>query len=525
MSNLKFFDLHSHPILKTLFKPQDGNQFSPWISLEPKDGILGNILESQCSLNMLAEKGNINLVCLTLHAPEMGMINQVLLKLAAITFFRQYLDKGRLRSMYSGNEGYQTVFKQEFANLILQPPAGKNIKLLKSWTEYNKADFKTLHVVFNIEGGHVLYDNENTFKDINLVISNLDTFSQKGYLILYLTPTHLTPNVFITHAYGNKILTKRLLLPKGAGITKPGKQLIDAAYSRNILIDIKHMSLVSRRIFYKIHQQLYPNKPIIASHIGLTGLSWTQYSSREFRGVKQKSYGYKIGLYKNEGELDNNTRFYPLSINLFNEDIVAILNCKGLIGLSLDVRILGGKDDINKIQFDFLSNEEFKIITSENPEALIEEMVQKLLEGETDPASISIDINEEPEDIEDMEAMEEEFDEYFQETPESMAARPHTAYHARLLVNHLVKILRITEMYNLPLPWDNICIGSDFDGMVQAVDCCRNVTEFDEFADVLLLELTNSIAKHHLNLKIEPALLIRKICFDNAHDFLQKHFR
>ncbi|RZK20880.1 MAG: hypothetical protein EOO86_02905 [Pedobacter sp.] len=526
---MAFFDLHSHPGLKTLFLPQDGNQISAWQNLSPKDGILGNILESQASLKLILEKGNINLICLTLHPPEIGMIDQVLLKIAARLLFPKLINNDRLREMYTLTTSYRETLEQEFRNITASARAEdeidstKKIKLLKSIKDYDPTDFTTLHIVFNVEGGHSFYDLNNSVKDIEKVIENFSAFVSKGYKILYLTPTHLTPNEFITHAYGNKILTKSPLLPKGIGITPYGKRLIASAYQNNVLVDIKHMSLISRRIFYQLRKKGYiPKKPIIASHIGLVGNSWNFFDQDVINPIK-KSYGYKAHWLKNAGIFDD-TYFYPLSINLYNEDISEILESNGLIGLSLDVRILGGKDNPGGIQKEFYSREEFELLCAENTDDKIDELCDDLQNGKIDNGNSKIDFNNpEPEDLEDLKEGEEELNEIISQKTIDGPFRKNYNYHLRLVVNHLIRIYQITEWEGMPLPWDNICIGSDFDGLVEAVDCCRNVTEFDSFSIALTKALDIGSKQKKINLGLSADKIVRKLMYENAVEFMQKN--
>ncbi|MDQ1142232.1 membrane dipeptidase [Pedobacter agri] len=526
---MAFFDLHSHPGLKTLFLPQNGNQLSAWRTLSPKDGILGNILESQASLKLLFEKGNINLICLTLHPPEIGMIDQVLLKIAAKFLFPTLINADRLREMYTLTASYQETFHQEFLNITAAPRAeddinpAKKLKLLTSIHDYNPEDFDTLHIVLNIEGGHTFYDLNNRVKDIEKVIDNFNAFVAKGYKILYFTPTHLTPNEFITHAYGNKILTKGPLLPKGIGFSPYGKRIVENAYQNGVLIDIKHMSLVSRKIFYQLRKKGYLlRKPIIASHVGLVGNSWNFFNQDVINPIK-KSYGYKVHWLKNAGIFDD-TYFYPLSINLYNEDVREILESDGLIGLSLDVRILGGKDKPGSIQKDFYSHEEFELLMSENADQQIELLCKNLQEGIINNGDTKINANNpEPEDLEDLKEGEDELNDIISQRTTDGPFRKNYNYHLRLVVNHLLRIYQITEWEDMPLPWNNLCIGSDFDGLVEAIDCCRNVTEFDSFALALTKALDIGAKQKQIDLGLSAEKIVAKLMYENAVNFMQKN--
>jgi len=528
---MKFFDLHCHPGLKTLFLEQDEQRISAWANLTPNDGLFGNILESQSSFKMLTEKGNINLVCLTLHPPEMGMLDQILLKIGARLFFENFMNAERLRKMFSGDHNYQQVFQDEFENIIRPPlpadniPSIKKVHLLKSWDEYKPNDNDTLFVLFNIEGGHTFYGEGNKFESIETAISNFYAFLDKGFLTFYLTPTHLTPSVFSTHAYGNKILTKGPLLPRNLGITEYGGQLIKAAYDRNVLIDIKHMSLVSRRIFYEIRKNHFPDKPIIASHMGINGMSWNDF--REKNGAQHQSGAIKLKLNKIRGPLEG-LYFYPLSINLFAQDVYEILSSKGLIGISLDVRILGGKDNQFTNQNDFLSKEEYDFLkgcTSDDDfDAKIKLLAQDVYSGNAGLQPLE-DIPEEL-DNDDIQEINEEAEELFQLDSQPVAAqeREYFSNHIRLLVNHLIRIYQISNWYGLPEPWEHICIGSDFDGLVKAVDCCRNSTEFDYIYGPLIQGLEDARNELQLSFSLTDEEIIDNFCFKNAERILARHF-
>ncbi|RZK67174.1 MAG: hypothetical protein EOO85_25870, partial [Pedobacter sp.] len=262
---MPYFDLHCHPGLKTLFQVQNGKQLSVWEDLST--GAMGKVLGSQSSFRQIVKDGKTNLVCLTLHPPEKGMTNQFVLFLAALTLVKGAIDYAQLVEISSTNCLYQTIFYQELDNVMSTKGALKKVKFIKEWTDYDKTDYATLYIVFNIEGGHTFYDMGNKIGNFTQVLQNFKKFMDLKYRVLYFTPTHLTPNEFITHAYGNKILSKGQLLPKGIGITPYGIQLIEYALNQKILIDVKHMSLVSRRIYYHWRKLKGETSPIIASHI------------------------------------------------------------------------------------------------------------------------------------------------------------------------------------------------------------------------------------------------------------------
>src|SRR5204863_8678457 len=102
--------------------------------------------------------------------------------------------------------------------------------------------------------------------------------------------------------------------PKGSGITKWGKEFIREAMSsengKRVLIDVKHMSLRSRKEFYDMRKIEFPDAPIIASHVGIAGCSIYKipihsviFRKRLFKIMKERQR-YKVKYYKLPGLLN-----------------------------------------------------------------------------------------------------------------------------------------------------------------------------------------------------------------------------
>lgn len=548
---MPYFDLHCHPGLKTLFRPQDGSQLSAWQNVQAPTFLVGDILCSQSSLGQISAGGQMPLICITLHPPEAGMLDQLVIKLAAGSLWSKLLDEGRLDTLISGDDGYQHVFYEELANLLAPPrpadgiTADVKVKFLKDWTDFDPSDKSTVHVVFNIEGGHAIYPQGvmgDGLDDPKPALDNLAAFLNRNFLTLYLTPTHLTPNSFINHAYGNKILTKGPLLPRGFGITTDGLALIKSAYDRGLLIDVKHMSLLSRLQFYRIHDRHFPGKPIIASHVGLTG-AFAFEPGANFLGwsTDQHVHGDYVRVNGvNTPGLLNKTSFYPLSINLFDQDVEAIMRSGGLIGISMDVRILGGKDNGQALVSDYLSTKEYGLLVQGEDACMVQinTLADNLWAGAVVKAPA---LGAMPELPDFKLAILEELEDIFT-SGASPSVGPDARAHARLIANHLLQLLFISrnagpnliaqtlgqalarDADGLALPWNNICIGSDFDGLIEAVDCCKNVTALGAMAELLIQELNTGAAELHWDLGMPTAQIVAQFCYTNAFNFLNKHF-
>ncbi|MBA3900537.1 MAG: hypothetical protein H0X62_10060, partial [Bacteroidetes bacterium] len=107
------------------------------------------------------------------------------------------------------------------------------------------------------------------------------------------------------------------------------------------LIDIKHMSLKSRKDYYEYRRSKGYSEPILATHMGVTGLSW-DYKFPVSACKKFKGRGYSMIKYYQEKQEGALVPFNPCSINMYDEDIKEVLLSGGLIGMSLDRGILGG---------------------------------------------------------------------------------------------------------------------------------------------------------------------------------------
>jgi len=149
--------------------------------------------------------------------------------------------------------------------------------------------------------------------------------------------------VIATTDFGRAVI-ERLLEPSGI-------------HKVPIYIDVKHMDILARLQYYRIVDSLRQNFnikiPIIASHIAMNGkdTALTKYTGLcpvfdVYEEVKDPDFFYssqvKAGCIKGLN-VDTNTInwFYPWSINFSNEEIKIIYDSDGIIGITLEERVLG----------------------------------------------------------------------------------------------------------------------------------------------------------------------------------------
>jgi len=99
--------------------------------------------------------------------------------------------------------------------------------------------------------------------------------------------------------------------------------------------------------------------------------------------------------------------------------------------------------------------------------------------------------------------------------------------HLNYFVNQLFHIVLVTEAARLDNidPWEHICIGSDFDGFIRTIDCCKDASELSNFADELMKQLPKLAKDSGLRLRKSPQELIENIFFNNCFNIISKYAR
>ncbi len=282
------------------------------------------------------------------------------------------------------------------------------------------------------------------------------------------------------------------------------------------------MSLYSRLHYYKFRVQLfgqYPETkrlPILCSHTGLTFTTVSKYLEKKpFRPTVVTEDGRVISKIRPEnrqiGKTDDrfNKRLFcnPWSINLFDEEIVEIMDSGGLIGFSLDQRILGAA----KVILDGKRGRYYEEEYIAGPEW------EKMFRDGQLPGA------------------EEGFRDWFEGLESAREER-----HCMLLCLHLVHAVRVgyanLAWDNGTSPWDHLCIGSDFDGFINPNNGVDDVTQLDSLRTELrkYLPLADRYAlflpeikalKYRNDGTVDPAFLtgaIEKFMVNNGHQFITR---
>ncbi len=111
------------------------------------------------------------------------------------------------------------------------------------------------------------------------------------------------------------------------------------------------MGWIARRQLYAFREAENITAPLVCSHAGFTGC-WFDNPGGQFSDYiiappdTEGPHGIRLNK-ANPYLTDNSIGFNVSTINLFNEDIVAIFQSDGLIGISLDQRVLGYSDVVD----------------------------------------------------------------------------------------------------------------------------------------------------------------------------------
>lgn len=466
-------DLHFHSTLKPYgqsFYPNENptdasSEACIWRSDPPtaEDDAIENIIGippyRQSDFTSLM-KGGVNVAVVSLYPIETGFVNPTVLSSLArysvdlITLF------GRKRVDYikSPAFNYFQDLNNEYKYLLLLdkkiPTNGTSrYNVVGNGAELTQAlPGESLNIIVSIEGAHAFCNGHDVKNPTNwnTLDTNIKQVKAWKYPPFFITLNHHFNNGLASHAQSLfvKLLGKDLFdqaegmetpLYNGKYISTVGEKVIDLLYAtdngQRILIDIKHMAKGTRTEFYNYRQQKgYSAIPIISSHSATVN-------------------------------------YYDHPLNLDKDDIIAIYNSNGLIGIELDQRVLGYNDGEKGNRFwDWLKN----IFESKKKD-------DQFWSG------------------------------YFWKNIQVIAEQCYA----------------INKNEN---PWKLICLGSDYDGIINPLNKFRTAGDLQNLANALMADVqaywnsgSSMIPKNHLG--IDAHDVVYQIMYSNALNFIQTNFK
>ncbi|MBD0349941.1 MAG: hypothetical protein ICV65_02175 [Flavisolibacter sp.] len=500
---MSFFDLHVHPSLKGGIS-RDTVQYNAWeeIGLFQVSSVILKkflqILNSQSTLTQLKSSGTVAVATLT--AIERAFAKNFIIYFILADPLVSPLSRRKLKRLRRDQSTYYNFFLSDLQQI--EDAKGKNggYNLVKKYTDIQHGQ---LNILFSIEGVHslqaVLDETSDAAKAIS-IISNFNNLKDNtNYRFLFLTLAHLTRQPACVQCLGVRM--KKLLDlfpeidflpdPEKIGFQPLGKEIITIAYdsqkSPAILIDIKHMSLVTRLQFNELRiQNNWTHIPIIASHMGVTGLSYKNLRIKDIIPGRDEKECDEIFWYCKNGF--EGTKFNPWTICLYDEEIIIILESKGLIGISLDQRMIGegeiygeymSKLEVKELQLHHFITEAVDEsftdpVSIEEDRALFtdffkDEWIQNFLRergiGLREDNTIDLENNKELQDL----RYEILFD-------LDKVLGPFGVSHFDYLANNILHVIKVGILNGYDGTNDkadvrrSICIGSDLDGLIDAMN-------------------------------------------------------
>ncbi|SEF61793.1 amidohydrolase family protein [Algoriphagus boritolerans] len=552
-----FFDSHLHLTLKNQFS-KNGNTTTPWKAITKNDlkeglpdllkifalGLIDKMFSSQSSPDLLIES-NYKVVVMPLFAPDIDLVKALsskkvfmkLLEKFQHTRFGEVLSHARYQDLLKEKNAFSIV--ENDLNLLpandpYQP--GRKIVFLTAKSQWNEGAANTLHVVCSVEGIHSLrsnLDEKNPAVILEDIGKNLKKLQNRNIKVLMANLTHIDRmnGAFCNQAYAmdgmrvNKFDEKDLR-PIHHGLTPFGKKLVMLLEQEKICTDIKHMSPDARFELYHYRSANGITSPLVSSHSGICGIPFRSdsesFASYIYSSVREgDSYRIKVGKpAKYTFANFPSPGFNATTINLFDEDIKAIYDSDGLLGISLDERVIGYtkarrlnqdtySDNIGTIQIagrgtkkiltdtDFISKEENLAL------GLFNCTKGKLLHRCADGDELVDLIQGNSTDI-----------------------APHQFHHFLNQILHCVKLGKdfggvagVEKMLTKIL-----CVGSDFDGLIEAIDWCTSCQEIDFLRKRFVSDFEKAIVANGLFLPQNWSIdrIADRIFYENGRNFVLK---
>ncbi|MDW7690988.1 hypothetical protein R9C00_20460 [Flammeovirgaceae bacterium SG7u.111] len=432
--------------------------------------------------------------------------------------YKKIIDDDKIAFLLSA-EG-MNMFLDESTNFekhLAAEKAGDTAELRKIYTE-NVTEFKTYayppfvltfaHHQYNFLSGHApsFVGIADTFFDQSGSAKGLDG-KEVSYFDLGFTPL------------GFDIL--ELLLNRKVG--------------RRVLIDTKHLSAKARLEYHKyVKEQREQGDfiPIVQTHTAVSGRA----SMADGIGENPKKLA----------KTDKKSEFFTISINLFDDEIVDIVESDGLMGIMLDEKRTMGKR-LPKQTLTLAQELEARPVAPKfqelqnDPQKKFEynkgEFKQSLSKLVKLKCELALEKKEESPSQRKIRRLKNKIDR-FEGKVNYLRMRLEHCFLSLFMnqVLYIVKTVENSDKEGLKggKAWDHICIGSDYEGVINPLDVfyyahdlqgLENKLEIFWYKAIRLSEKYPEFQmyKDYLFGK-KPSYYIKKMLWDNSEMFLKKYF-
>ena len=490
------------------------------------------------------------------------------------------IDKDVVKSVYHGDYNYYTQLVKEYEYLVdnnnVAPAGYVKYEIAKNFDDIGRINREgKIAVIISVEGMNAFFDNTSKFDEhldsdknqtpenyLRIIRDNVKDFKSRDYPPFIITFAHHQYNLLCGHSPSFIELVKQILNQGGytrtldknnklkkthfydVGINDAGMEMVQLLLDRNegkrILIDTKHMSPMAR---VKYHEYVKENAfrgdsiPIIQTHTGVNGRP------------SMRSASYKDGTLELSPKERKKHWFFTSSLNLFDDEIVEIVESDGLIGIMLDEkRIVGERlsPDVELIA-DFLPKEDdgkklgnaferFKYFKGKLKNVVTDWVLCRSRREE-----LLIDY---PDIHQRSDAIKNKFDLLEAETARYTSQvlelkRLLTNVFSSLLLSqfiHCVKVVDKASDNNSILAngkaWDHLCIGTDYEGVINPIDVYYYASDLKDLEKNLIIFWKNAINNpdpkfvdyktYRFGRDVEE--LIKKILWNNAQEWLKRYF-
>jgi microsomal dipeptidase-like Zn-dependent dipeptidase len=322
-------DIHCHPSLKPYGKSfnqqpigQNKGNNSLWYYDPPSltDKLLNYIGSltrfSQANMTSLTY-GDVHVICASIYPLEQGFVKNNLgtgIPADVLENFVTGIGKKRIDYLQQITDYFEDIEREYNYYLQLHNVTVDQMKyiLVRNYSDIEAADENTICIALSIEGLHVL----NTTLPDDVVLANLDKIIAWTFKPFYVTVAHHFWNHLCGHAKSLSGIVGSVTDQSeniNTGITELGWKVIDKLLDNGILVDIKHMSALSRQQFlnkYKV--------PVMISHGAANG--WRNMNKKV---IDLPDTGHKL---------------LQEDINFYDDELIIMAKSDGIIGLQLDER-------------------------------------------------------------------------------------------------------------------------------------------------------------------------------------------
>lgn len=519
-------------------------------------------------------KGDVRCVCTALYPLEQGftvvralptiianlgfLIDEEKLVAAVIG-----LSESAVKIVNQTNYDYFTPLIKETENLVQgaglpnRYAPGKSYDIAQNFSQVEqiKQDPKRVAVILSVEGAHAFIsrnlvppsvDLERESKKTHSAVMdqvvlqmefNIKAFKTK-YPLFIVTFAHHFYNLLCGHAPS---VPKLIFNQKGGtyfkrGISNYGLKIIELFLDkkpRRVLIDTKHMSYRSRIDYHDLVRQKNASGddiPIIQTHTAVAGRPSMRELSKKFKGhkanpakwEKDDPAGWPQGFRR---QFQKTTLTW--TINLFDDEILEIVNSQGLIGIMLDEKRILGKRlpsycDRIHLTFDngavdlLIDPAETDLFRYQAVKAYFAKCCFKVRRLERKLAKAS-DADKPARRIELRDAKLR-----YQAVRTMLRSACCAIFLNQLL--YMARVVGDAKIYH------HVCLGTDFDGVINSLDAYPDgsfLTEFQADLKKFWKHKINLGEQDFIDLKFNRQVdaIIDDLFWKNAERFLKKYFK